>query len=562
METYYTKNINRIWDSLIPPPNTHIIQKDGTIKKIEATFQETFLHYLSNVAKLTLSLVALPFTFGYSYFEATPLTSESERVGPHFLKAYGFANSGFQDGGIGTGYDPSSLNGIGVCDWDKVLRRQPQIVTNNGEKITPITQGVTLLKDKKIEDLFINTIDHPKKLAKLLRHFGCTAYRTCLERSVLEPAEGKFSDFAIEKYKAFFKALKDEGIEPWVTLHHFTNPQWFEEKGDFLNEENINGFVSFAEKMVDFFPMVQNWMTFNEPGVRGLEAYVRGEHPPQKQDIDQAAHLIRNLLVTHVKTYKALKTKNESLNIGITHQWLKFLPYSDNLIEKGVALFYTNIAHAPIFNFLKTGVMEIKVPFLINVKLQFEDETAEKIADFLGVQNYGFPRVKIGLNGGIPFPGASGKTYNFYRFTVGSTCGEGGSMQYFGPPSNPKDLETALNEAFSIPQSRVSAIGISEAGSDAKRMDYGETEFKIDNKAQSESIAEIFKISERFPLQFLFLWTLNRHCEWLSGGVPHIGLTELTNRDTYIRYEENLSTKIVKDHFYNISLNNKEKDVS
>lgn len=541
--------LRNIWESLLPAPDIWIIKKNGSIEKVDQTVQSVVAHYLYNSAQLVVSLLALPFTSVVSLLENGALQHSSYRVAHHFPKAFGFANSGFQDGAIGTRYDPSSLRGHGCGDWDKILKKSPQIVTANGEKTGAITHGITLQEGEQIQDLFLNTIDHPQTFAKLLKSLGCSAYRISLERSVIEPNPSEFNEIALEKYRALFQALKDEGVAPWVTLHHFTNPQWFEDQGDFINEKNIDGFVSYAEKMVDSFPIVKNWMTFNEPGIRGLEAYIRGEHPPQKTDIPTAALLIRNILIAHTKAFSAMKAKREDLNVGITHQWLKFLPFSGNPIETTVSYFFTSLVHTPLFNFFKEGEMKIQIPFIANVQLR--DENRGKIADFLGVQAYGFARLKIGFNNGTPHPGAADKVNNFFRFTAGSTCEEGGSMQYFGPPCKPEDLKDVLDEAFSIPKGRIPAIGITETGSDAKRMDFGKKDIKVDENAQAEAFQNIFAITQHYPLNCLFYWTLNRHCEWLSGGMPHLGISKLKNEeDGTISYKETPALREVQKQFH------------
>jgi hypothetical protein len=226
---------------------------------------------------------------------------------------------------------------------------------------------------------------------------------------------------------------------------------------------------------------------------------------------------MRNLLIAHTKAYAAMKAKNQFLTIGITHQWLKFLPISSNPLEKIVAFFYTSLIHTPIFEFFKNGVMHVKIPFRANVQLR--DERGGKVSDFLGVQAYGFPRIKIGFTRGVFYPGAADKVKNFILpffklgFTIGSTCEEGGSMQYFGPPCKPNDLVDVLQEAFSIPRDRVTDIGITETGSDAKRMDFGERDIKIDNEAQA-----------RFGLRTEFDYLVNVHQDLHSLGQTAVSL--------------------------------------
>lgn len=560
LSNLYNKNLRCIWDSLLPVPDVRWIQEDGAIEKQDQTIQKIAGHYLYNAVQLTVSLMALPFTWGlssvFSLVGRSPVKPLSSKTTVYTPVAFGFANSGFQDGAIGTSFDTSTLKGLGISDWNKILERPIQVVDENGAKIGMPSHGITLKKGDKIEDLFVNIMDYPEEFAALLKNLGCSAYRISLERSVIEPTPGKFSDLAIQKYQKLFQALKDEGIEPWVTLHHFTNPQWFEDLGGFTKEENISGFVTYCKQMVDQLPMVANWMTFNEPGIRGLEAYVRGEHPPQKKHIPTAAHVMRNLMIAHTQAYTAMKDKNPELNIGITHQWLKFVPFGWNPIEKMVAFFFTNLIHTPIFNFFKEGEMKVQIPFRANVQLRYKSSTTTKIADFLGVQAYGYPKMKIGFNGGVAHPGAADKVHNFtlpflkLGFTAGSTCGKDGSMQYFGPPSHPEDLIDVLDEAFSIPKERIPSIGITETGSDAKRMDFGKDTIEVDNPAQAEAIGKIFQITEQYDLTSLFLWTLNRHCEWLSGGMPHLGVTKLKNEtDGTISCEQTSALTKIQETF-------------
>jgi Glycosyl hydrolase family 1 len=558
-DSYYD-NLERIWDSLLPSPDICIIKKNGEVKKIDQTIQEIAQHYIYNIAQLAFSLLYHPFAFTFSSISSllgrVKVKHPSHQVEHHTTKSFGFANSGFQDGAIGTSYDVSTLKGHGTGDWDKILKRAIQKVTESGEKVGAITRGITLKEGDRIEDLFVNIIDHPRSFAKLLKELGCKSYRISLERSVIEPSPGKFNDIAIGKYRMLYQALIDENIEPWVTLCHFTNPQWLEDLGGFANDKNIAGFIHYSEKMVKEFPMVKNWMTFNEPGIRSFEGYVRGEHPPEITDISTAVQVQRNLLIAHTKAYDAMKAIRDDLNVGITHQWLKFLPLGWNPLEKIIAHFYTSLAHTPIFNFFKNGVMHVKIPFKANVQLRYESETTKKIADFLGVQAYGFPRIKIGFNHGVFYPGAKDKVMNFILpwlnigFTAGSTCEKDCSMQYFGPPSRSSDLINVLEEAFSIPKERISAIGITETGSDAKRMDFGEREIKLDNDAQAKALQDIFAITQKYPLHCLFVWTLNRHCEWISGSMPNLGLTTLKNKvDGSISYEKTPAILKVQEIF-------------
>ena len=69
----------------------------------------------------------------------------------------------------------------------------------------------------------------------LSKALGHNAHRFSLEWSRIEPEEGRFDEREIEHYREVILALRRRGIEPVVTLHHFTNPLWFYRKGCWLN---------------------------------------------------------------------------------------------------------------------------------------------------------------------------------------------------------------------------------------------------------------------------------------------------------------------------------------
>ena len=65
----------------------------------------------------------------------------------------------------------------------------------------------------------------------LLRSLHQNAHRFSVEWSRIEPAPGEFSRTALAHYRDVLQALRDRGMEPMVTLHHFTNPMWIAKAG-------------------------------------------------------------------------------------------------------------------------------------------------------------------------------------------------------------------------------------------------------------------------------------------------------------------------------------------
>src|SRR5690606_8900844 len=73
-----------------------------------------------------------------------------------------------------------------------------------------------------------NRYEQDFDLLKCLNH---TSHRFSIEWSRIEPEPGQFDDVALEHYRQVIAALRARGMEPIVTLHHFTNPAWLGRSG-------------------------------------------------------------------------------------------------------------------------------------------------------------------------------------------------------------------------------------------------------------------------------------------------------------------------------------------
>ena len=65
----------------------------------------------------------------------------------------------------------------------------------------------------------------------LAEELGHNAHRFSIEWSRVEPEEGRWDEKEVEHYRRVVESLRSHGMTPFATLHHFTNPLWFEAKG-------------------------------------------------------------------------------------------------------------------------------------------------------------------------------------------------------------------------------------------------------------------------------------------------------------------------------------------
>jgi len=146
---------------------------------------------------------------------------------------------------------------------------------------------------------------------QLLRDIGLNAYRLSVEWARIEPEPGRFDQAAIDRYRRLIEALRAAGIEPLVTLHHFTNPQWLAERGGWSDPEVVSRLVAYAERMGrELGPLVRWWVTINEPSILALKGYIEGSWPPHRPgDLRGYVRLQRHAVRAHAAMRRALRAQ-------------------------------------------------------------------------------------------------------------------------------------------------------------------------------------------------------------------------------------------------------------
>ena len=120
---------------------------------------------------------------------------------------------------------------------------------------------------------------------------GLTHHRLSIEWARVEPEPGKHDDAAVEHYRQLLTAAHEEGVEPWVCLHHFTLPRWFQQSGAFTVRENrTDVWARHVDWMADTFgDLVYGWQPVNETNYYAQLAYRAGVWPPGHKDRAEAA---------------------------------------------------------------------------------------------------------------------------------------------------------------------------------------------------------------------------------------------------------------------------------
>jgi beta-glucosidase len=170
---------------------------------------------------------------------------------------------------------------------------------------------------------------------ELMAEMGSNAHRLSIEWSRVEPEPSVFDDEALNRYREIVRILRDHGIEPMVCLHHFTNPLWLVDKGDFDSELVVDYFKRYASKVAEALgDLVPRWLTFNEPMVYFLYRYIEGLFPPPEQIGWRAGmRALTNMLRSHGAAYEAIKSVQPSVEVGVAkhHRPIEAWPGTNQL---------------------------------------------------------------------------------------------------------------------------------------------------------------------------------------------------------------------------------------
>lgn len=148
----------------------------------------------------------------------------------------------------------------------------------------------------------------------LMAKMGLKIYRFGIEWSRIEPKEGEFDEGVLSHYREEIEYMISKGIRPMLTLHHFTNPIWFEDMGGFTNKRSVDIYMSFASRVIDALgDLVSDYVTVNEPNVYSTNSLFYGIWPPERKSLGALVKAYSNLTACHIRAYEMIHKKRESM---------------------------------------------------------------------------------------------------------------------------------------------------------------------------------------------------------------------------------------------------------
>ena len=223
----------------------------------------------------------------------------------------------------------------------------------------------------------------------LMAAMGHNTHRLSVEWSRIEPEKGRFDPAAIARYREMLTGLRRRGIEPMVTLFHFSSPLWLAEQGGWGSRAVVGHFRRFARYVVEQLgDLVKLWCTINEPNVYATLGYLLGTHAPGEKNPRRCFQVLSHQLQAHAAAYRAIKALDGSSQVGLVLNTIALEPLDPTSRSSALATGLVDyVFHEIVFRSVNDG----RLRFPLNTTCSPLIDSV----DFWGVNYYTRQRVSL-----------------------------------------------------------------------------------------------------------------------------------------------------------------------
>jgi beta-glucosidase len=331
---------------------------------------------------------------------------------------------------------------------------------------------------------------------------GQNTHRLSVEWSRIQPTPDTWNEEALERYRLMLRGLRDRGLTALVTLHHFTDPLWFFEKGGWEQEESAALFETFVRRTVEALKEYCTlWCTINEPNVYTLNGYVTGVFPGRLRGTKLAMQVMANLLRGHAAAYRAIHQIQPEARVGYAHHhrpmvakhaWSPLDKLMRNLRYNGVNLAFPSG--------ISTGVMKTPVG-------NFQVPEAKGTQDYLGLNYYSVDTVGFHL-------GNPRELFTYSGYAQDADTSEGRFIANI-PTGLFDTIQWAVRTYPDLPLI-ITENGINDSSDELRR------------RYLAQHIHQVWRaVNFNWPVKGYFHWTLVDNFEWERGWTQRFGLWSL-----------------------------------
>ena len=359
---------------------------------------------------------------------------------------------------------------------------------------------------------------------------------------------------AVAHYRDLLQALRDRGLDPLVTVNHFSLPLWLHdpiatrdaftgvdalvgpvptdlEQAGWLDAAIVPEFEKLAAYLGwKFGDLVDRWATLNEPVVVLVSGYINapgvgGNFPPGVFNFDAVRTAIPNMVSAHARAYDALHTTDtedadhdgKAAIVGIVHNMGAFHPANpSSLADVDAATHATYLFDEVLPLAITVGAFDANLDGDTDDPGETRLDLANRL-DFLGVNYYN--RITVTALGGPLTPLLPLFDFLptiFYKTPqrpdapdCPSVCTE------FGWEIYPEGLREVLEIAATFGRPiLITENGIAD-GDDDQRAQYVYDHLAVLQQTIADGAADV---------QGYYYWSLTDNFEWSSGYYPKFGL--------------------------------------
>jgi beta-glucosidase/6-phospho-beta-glucosidase/beta-galactosidase len=359
---------------------------------------------------------------------------------------------------------------------------------------------------------------------------------------------------AIEHYRAVLTALRERGLDPLVTVSHFSLPTWVHEplavRDAFAGVDALIGpvpagleragwldpaIVGEFEKLSAYVgwklgDLVDRWATLNEPVVVLVSGYINApgvgaNFPPGVFNFDAVRTAIPNLVAAHARSYDALHAHDlddadgdgSPAVVGIVHNMGAFHPNDPQSAADATAASHATYLFDEVLPLaLTAGAFDANLDGDATDEGETRPDLADRL-DYLGVNYYN--RITVTALGGPLTPLLPLFDFLptiFYRTPENPDAPEcPTACTEFGWEIYPEGLGEVLAIAGGYGRPiLITENGIADADDD-QRAQYVYDHLRVLQETDAEGIADV---------QGYYYWSLTDNFEWSSGYYPRFGL--------------------------------------
>ena len=351
----------------------------------------------------------------------------------------------------------------------------------------------------------------------LMRDIALPNYRLSLSwPRILPEGTGRIESKGLDFYDRLIEGLLENGIEPWLTLHHWDLPSALYDQGGWVSRDTTGAFATFTDIVTRRYgDRVKHWITLNEPWCSAFLGYVTGIHAPGHRNLKDGLQVMHHLLLAHGLAMPVIRANVPDAQAGICLNPAPMYPYGDSQEDLDAAQREDGLRNRVWFDPLAgRGYPEDMVDLFRPIWPEIGQNDMTIVAaptDFLGVNFYNPDYIEA--DNKPPLYSRGVKPPNLPRT----------DMDWIIEPSGLTDIVTRINTDYGDVWKKQYIFENGASYDD--RLEHGAVDDRKRARYIHDHLVALHKaIDNGVPVDGYFVWSLMDNFEWAEGYSRRFGI--------------------------------------